>query len=362
MPKQGATEGAENAPATGAAKVIETDALIIGAGPAGLFAVFELGMHGLSAHVLDALPQIGGQCTELYPDKPIYDIPGFPRITGAALIARLKEQAGLFDPVYHLRTRALGHETLEDGRHAVTTDTGLRFIAPVVVIAAGGGVLEPKRPPIPGLAAYEGRSVFYAVRDREQFRDKDLVIAGGGDSALDWAIELAPLARRLVLLHRRETFRAAPESVRRMREMVKTGEMDFVLGQIRGLKGGAQAGLEEGALAAVIAAHGGETFEIPAERLLLFFGLAGKMGPLADWGLKMEGHRFVVDPATFQTSCAGLYAIGDACAYPGKLNLILSGFHEAALMAHHAVSRARPEEAHTFMHSTSMALLRDRLG
>ncbi len=343
-------------------ETIETDAVIIGAGPAGLFAVFELGMHGLSAHVLDALPQIGGQCTELYPDKPIYDIPAFPRITGAELVARLEEQAGVFDPVYHLGMRAIAHETLDDGRHVIVSDSGLRLIAPVVVIAAGGGVLEPKRPPIPELATYEGRSVFYAVRDRSLFEDKTLVVAGGGDSAVDWAIELAPHARRLVLLHRRESFRAAPESVRRMREMVKTGKMDFVLGQIRGLKGGAQAGVAEGELAAVIAAHGKEVFEIPAERLLLFFGLAGKMGALAEWGLKMEGHRFAVDPATFQTSQEGIYAIGDACSYPGKLNLILSGFHEAALMAHHAVSRARPDEAHTFMHSTSMTLLRERLG
>jgi thioredoxin reductase (NADPH) len=333
-------------------EVITTGALVIGAGPAGLFAAFELGMEGVPCHVVDAREEAGGQCTELYPDKPIYDIPAHPRLTGRELTERLIAQAAVFSPVYHFGERAEGLEPLDDGRYRVSMASGLVFEVPVVVIAAGGGIIEPRRPPIPGLAEYEGRSVFYAVKDRAPFRGRDVVIAGGGDSALDWALELAGEARRVTLLHRRPEFRAAADTVARMKAMVERGEMDFVLGQIRALEG------EEGRLSAVIAAREGETLRIPAERLLLFFGLSGKMGALAKWGLRMQGGRFVVDTARFETSRPGIFAIGDACTYPGKLNLILSGFHEAALMAHAAAAIARPEGARPFMHSTSMEALR----
>ncbi len=335
---------------------VETEALIIGAGPAGLFAAFQLGMTGVRAHVVDVLPHAGGQCVELYPQKPIYDIPAHPRITGRELAERLLEQAAPFDPVFHFGEAARELERLEDGGFRIRMASGLTFMARVVVIAAGSGSIEPKRPPLKGLDAYEGRSVFYSVKDVEAFRGRRIVVAGGGDSALDWAIELAPLAERLTLLHRRPEFRAAPESVRRMEEMAEAGELDFRLGQIRGLSG------DGGRLHAVRAAHGGEEFELPADVLLLFFGLSGRLGPIAQWGLDMEAGRIRVDTEAFETNVPGVFAIGDVCVYPGKLKLILSGFHEAALMAQKAVRHVRPDEHHAFVHSTSSEILAERLG
>ncbi len=333
---------------------IETEALIIGAGPVGLFAVFELGMAGVSAHVIDILPQAGGQCMELYPDKPIFDIPAHPRITGRELTERLLEQAAPFEPVFHFGEAAQTLQRGDDG-FIVTTASGKRFFAKVVVVAAGGGAIVPKRPPLKGLDEYEGTSVFYAVRDRDAFRGRRIVVAGGGDSALDWAIDLAPIAEGLTLLHRREEFRAAPASVERMRRMVEAGEMAFRLGQISGLVG------ENGRLRAVRARHKGETFEIPADRLLLFFGLAGRLGPLETWGYEVKGGRIVVDTEAFETSIPGVFAIGDVCLYPGKLKLILSGFHEAALMAQKAVRHVHPERHHTFQHSTSSEIIAEKL-
>ena len=335
---------------------LETEALIVGAGPAGLFAAFQLGMAGVRAHLVDVLPHAGGQCVELYPQKPIYDIPAHPRITGRELAERLLEQAAPFEPVFHFGEAARELERLEDGGFRVRTASGLTFLARVVVVAAGGGSIEPKKPPLKGLEDYEGRSVFFSVKDVEAFRGRRIVVAGGGDSALDWAIELAPLAERLTLLHRRPEFRAAPESVRRMKGMVEAGKMEFRLGQIRGLSG------EGGMLRAVRAAHGGEEFELPADTLLLFFGLSGKLGPVAEWGLEMEGGRIRVDTEAFETSVPGVFAIGDVCVYPGKLKLILSGFHEAALMAQKAVRYVRPGEHHAFVHSTSSEILAERLG
>lgn len=334
---------------------IETEALIIGAGPAGLFAVFQLGMAGARCHVADVLEHAGGQCVELYPGKPIFDIPAHPRITGQELAARLVEQAAPFEPVYHFGESADALERLDDGRFAVRMASGKVFHARVVVIAAGGGAIQPKKPPLRGIEAFEGVSVFYAVKDKEAFRGRDVMIAGGGDSALDWAIELAPIARGLTLIHRREEFRAAPETVRRMRALVAAGKMDFRLGQMRELIG------EGGALRAVKAAHGGETFEIPADRLLLFFGLTNKLGPIAKWGLEMEGGRIVVNTENFETSLPGVFAIGDVCVYPGKLKLILSGFHEAALMAQKAIGHVQPERHHAFVHSTSSDILAEKL-
>ena len=334
--------------------LIHTQALIIGAGPAGLFAAFELGMVGVHGHVIDILPRAGGQCMELYPDKPIFDIPAHPRITGRELSERLLAQCAPFDPVFHFNEAA---QTLQrsDEEFVVTTASGKRFAAKVVVVAAGGGAIVPKRPPLKGLEEFEGKSVFYAVRDRERFRGRRIVVAGGGDSALDWAMELAPVAERLTLLHRREEFRAAPASVAKMRAMVAAGEMDFCRGQISGLVG------ENGQLTAVRARHQGETFDIPADTLLLFFGLAGRLGPLAQWGYEMQGGQIVVNTATFETSIPRLFAIGDVCTYPGKLKLILSGFHEAALMAHRAVRYVYPDRHYTFTHSTSSEIIAEKL-
>ena len=335
---------------------IETEALIIGAGPAGLFCAFQLGMVGVSCHIVDVLSHAGGQCVELYPQKPIYDIPAHPRISGAELAARLVEQAAPFEPRYHFGEEARELRPLEEGGFEVGMASGLKFRARVVVVAAGGGSIQPKRPPLRRLDEFEGRSVFYAVKDKQAFAGRDIVIAGGGDSALDWALDLAPAANSLTLVHRREEFRAAPESVRRMRRMVEEGAMDFRLGQIRELVG------ENGKLAAVRAAHGGESFEVAADTLLLFFGLAGKVGPLAQWGMEMEGGRVRVDTSAFESSIPGIFAIGDICAYPGKQKLILSAFHEAALAAQRAVHHVHPDKHHTFTHSTSSEILAEKLG
>ena len=333
---------------------VEAEALIIGAGPAGLFAVFELGMVGVSAHVIDILPQAGGQCMELYPDKPIFDIPAHPRITGRELTERLLEQAAPFEPTFHFGEAAQGLERTDDG-FVVSTASGKRFRTKVVVVAAGGGAIVPKRPPLKRLEEFEGTSVFYAVKEPEAFRGRRIVVAGGGDSALDWAIALAPLAEELTLLHRREEFRAAPASVAKMRRMVQAGEMRFRLGQISGVVG------EEGRLEAVQARHQGETFEIPADTLLLFFGLAGRLGPLEKWGYEVKGGRIVVDTEAFETGIPGVFAIGDVCLYPGKLKLILSSFHEAALMAQKAVRYVHPDRHHTFQHSTSSEIIAEKL-
>ena len=333
---------------------IETEALIIGAGPAGLFAAFELGMVGVRSHVIDILPRAGGQCMELYPDKPIFDIPAHPRITGRELTERLVEQCAPFDPVFHFNEAAQTLERAGEG-FIVSTASGKRFSAKVVVVAAGGGAIVPKRPPLKRLEEFEGKSVFYAVREKAPFAGRRVVVAGGGDSALDWAIELAPIAERLTLLHRREEFRAAPASVEKMRRMVEAGEMDFRLGQIAGLEG------EDGRLRAVRARHAGEAFDIPADMLLLFFGLAGRLGPLEKWGYEVKGGRIVVDTASFETSLPGVFAIGDVCLYPGKLKLILSGFHEAALMAQKAVRYVHPDRHHTFTHSTSSEIIAEKL-
>jgi len=338
--------------------LIEAQALVIGAGPVGLFAVFELGMVGVSAHVIDILPHAGGQCVELYPDKPIFDIPAQPRINGGELAERLLQQIAPFEPTFHFNESAQALERIpqeEGGGFIVSTASGKRFRTPVVVIAAGSGAIVPKRPPLKRLEEFEGSSVFYAVREPERFHGQRIVVAGGGDSALDWAIELAPRAKRLTLLHRREEFRAAPASVERMRRMVETGEMDFRLGQISGLVG------EGGVLEAVEARHEGETFRIPADACLLFFGLAGRLGPLAQWGCEMRGGQIVVNTESFETSIPGIFAIGDVCTYPGKLKLILSGFHEAALMAQKAARHVYPDRHVSFEHSTSNTILAEKL-
>ena len=338
---------------------VNTPALIIGAGPAGLFAVFELGMLGISAHVLDVLPRAGGQCMELYPDKPIFDIPAHPRITGRELTERLLAQARPFQPVFHFGETAQALEPVaqdEGGGFLVSTASGKRFQAKVVIVAAGGGAIVPKRPPLKNLAEFEEKSVFYAVREPERFAGRRIVVVGGGDSALDWAIELAPKAERLTLLHRREQFRAAPASVERMRAMVNAGEMDFRLGQISALVG------EEGRLRAVQARHQGETFSIDADVCLMFFGLAGRLGALEKWGYEVRGGRIVVNAESFETTIPGVFAIGDVCDYPGKLKLILSGFHEAALMARKAAQYVFPGRHIAFEHSTSSAIIAERMG
>ena len=345
------------APANGSTGApIETDAVIIGAGPVGLFAVFELGLLDIKAHVIDILDKPGGQCAELYPEKPIYDIPGLPIVTGQELTDRLMTQIKPFAPTFHLGQRVDALERLGEGRFRLVTDAGTQFVTKVVVVAAGGGSFTPKRPPLAGIEAYEGTSVFYSVRRIEDFRGKDVLIVGGGDSALDWVLNLQPVANRLTLLHRRDEFRGAPHSVEKMRALVADKKMDLRIGQVTALHG------ENGALAAAtIRAKDGEV-RIDCNRLLPFFGLTMKLGPVANWGLNLDENLIPVDTEKFQTSEAGIFAVGDINTYPGKLKLILSGFHEVALMAQAAYHIVYPGKKLLFQYTTSSSSLQRKLG
>ncbi|HYM73871.1 MAG TPA: NAD(P)/FAD-dependent oxidoreductase [Stellaceae bacterium] len=325
-----------------------TDVAIIGAGPIGLFAVFECGMLEMRCHVFDALDAPGGQCMALYPEKPIYDIPGYPRIDAATLVERLVEQAAPFAPTYHLGQAVTGLDAAAGG-FVVTTAAGMQVAARAVVIAAGAGAFGPNRPPLAGIEAFEGSSVFYLVRRREDFRGRRVVIAGGGDSAVDWALSLAELAERVMVVHRRAKFRAAPQSLTRLEQLAATGRVELVTPfQLARLEG---AG---GRLAAVVVADlAGRERRLDADFLLPFFGLATDLGPLARWGLAFDDHRITVDPASCATSRAGIFAIGDITAYPGKLKLILSGFAEAAAAAHAIHPLVHPGEALHFEYSTT---------
>jgi thioredoxin reductase (NADPH) len=335
----------------------ETDAIIIGAGPVGLFAVFELGLLDIKAHLVDILDKVGGQCAELYPEKPIYDIPALPSVTGQELTDRLLQQIAPFNPVFHLGQMADSLEKLPDDRWQLTTDVGTKLIAPVLIIAAGGGSFTPKKPPIPNLEAYEGTSVFYAVRKMKQFEGKKIVIAGGGDSALDWTLNLQPLSQRTTLLHRRDDFRAAPDSVHKMRALVADNQMDLQIGQIVELKG------EQGVLSSVIVQHNDEHLsEIPCDTLLIFHGLTMKLGPVANFGLNLHENLIAVDTEKFETSVPRIFAIGDINHYAGKLKLILSGFHEAALMAQQAFRYVYPDKKLRFQYTTSSSDLQKKLG
>ncbi len=338
-------------------EAIKTDVLIIGAGPCGLFAVFELGLLDMKTHVVDILDKIGGQCAELYPEKPIYDIPGIPMVTGQGLTEALMEQIKPFNPTFHLSEMIQSVEKIGDPLFRVTTDAGKVFETKVVVIAAGGGSFQPKRPPVPGIEAYEGSSVFYAVRKMEQFRDKELLIVGGGDSALDWTLNLHPLAKRITLLHRRDDFRAAPHSVEQMRKLVAEGKMDLKIGQVTALEG------ENGVLkGAQIKGADNTMSAISCDTILPFFGLTMKIGPVAEWGVKLENNLIPVGTETFETNVPGMFAIGDINTYPGKLKLILSGFHEGALMAQKASRYVFPDKRVVFQYTTSSSSLQKKLG
>ncbi len=337
--------------------VIKTDAVIIGGGPVGLFAVFELGLVDIKAHVIDILDRPGGQCTELYPEKPIYDIPGLTVVTGQELTDKLMDQIKPFGAEFHFNQRVDTLERLDDGGYRVTTDLGTAIDAKLVVIAAGGGSFTPKRPPLRGIEAYEGKSVFYSVRKMENFRDRDVLIVGGGDSALDWTLNLQPVAKSLTLLHRRAEFRAAPASVQKMLTLVESGDVTFKLGQVTELHG------EDGQLRAVtVKGADGVIFEQPAEVMMPFFGLTMKLGPVADWKLDLKDSLIPVDTEKFETSEKGIFAIGDINTYPGKLKLILSGFHEAALMAQQAHKYVYPDKKLIFQYTTSSTSLQKKLG
>jgi thioredoxin reductase (NADPH) len=332
--------------------IYETDAVVVGAGPVGLFAVFQLGMVKLRAHVVDALDAVGGQCAALYPEKPIFDIPAHPGILAADLIDRLKEQAAPFEPAYHLGRRMVGLERQGEAWRCTLSD-GTVIVAKVVIVAAGCGAFGPNRPPLDGIEAFEGmgagRGINYFVTRREDYRGKKVVIAGGGDSAVDWAISLAELAASVQVVHRRPKFRAAPESEARLKALCDAGKVELVVPyQLHGLEGD-----KTGLTGVVVATLEGGTRRLDSDVLLPFFGLAMNLGPIAEWGLAMDRNTVAVDPATMATSAPGIFAAGDICTYPGKLKLILSGFAEAARAAHSAFEAAHPGEALHFEHSTT---------
>ncbi|MDE2446098.1 MAG: NAD(P)/FAD-dependent oxidoreductase [Alphaproteobacteria bacterium] len=337
--------------------VISTDVVIIGAGPCGLFTIFELGLLDLRCHVIDILDRPGGQCAELYPEKPIYDIPALPLVTGADLTSRLMEQAAPFKPQFHFNQMVTTLEKRGDSDFVLTTDGELTFHCKVVVIAAGGGSFMPKKPPIPGIDAYEGKSVFYSVKKMEAFRGKDVLIVGGGDSALDWTNNLQPIVNSMTLLHRRDEFRAAPDSVNKMRELVAAGKMKLLIGQVTGLAGA------DGVLSsATIKGADGTSQDVACNAMLPFFGLTMKLGPVSDWGLNLTENLIAVDTEKFETNVPGIFAVGDINTYPGKLKLILSGFHEAALMAQQAFRYINPGERLMFQYTTSSTNLQKKLG
>lgn len=342
------------------AEKIETDCLIIGAGPVGLFAVFELGLLDIRAHLVDILGKPGGQCAELYPEKPIYDIPGFPVVTGQGLTDNLLQQIAPFSPTFHygeMISTVTPIGTPEAPLFDVETTDGTTFLAKTIMIAAGGGSFQPKKPPIENIDAYEGTSVFYAVRKMEQFRGKDVLIVGGGDSALDWVLNLQPIAYRVTILHRRDEFRGAPHSVEQMRALVAEGKVDLKLGQMQELKGTAP-NLE----AVVVRGNDGATFDVKANTLLPFFGLTMKLGPIADWGLNLHENLISVDTEKFETNVPGIFAVGDINTYPGKLKLILSGFHEATLAAQKVNRYVNPGKRVVFQYTTSSTNLQRKLG
>lgn len=329
---------------------VETDVAIIGAGPTGLFAVFECGMLRMKCVVIDTLEAIGGQCAALYPEKPIYDIPAHPAIAGGDLIERLEEQAAPFAPIYLLGRRVEALAERPGGGFELRTSKGEAVRAKAVIIAAGAGAFGPNRPPLNDLHAYEATgAVRYMVSRREEFRNKRVVIAGGGDSAVDWALSLKDIAARVIVVHRRPKFRAAPESVAQMEAAAERGEIEMAIPyQLHGLRG------RDGALDhVVLSTLKGEEKTVAADHLLAFFGLSMELGPIAEWGLGLERSHITVDPATLMTNIPGIHAIGDIATYPGKLKLILQGFSEAAMAAHAIHPRIFPGEALHFEYSTS---------
>ena len=336
---------------------IETDAVIIGAGPVGLFQVFELGLLEIKAHVIDALPEVGGQCIELYPDKPIYDIPAIPVCTGRELVNNLLKQIEPFAPQYHLNQEVSTLEKQTDGRFLISTSQDQHFLSKTIFIAAGVGAFQPRTLNLEGIEAFVDQQVFYRVKNPDQFVGKKIVICGGGDSALDWALHFAGKAASVTLIHRRDDFKAASQSVAKMRALCASGEMELLIGQITGLESSNDK-LTEIAVTTIA----GEVQMITLDALLLFYGLSPKLGPIADWGLDIDRKQIAVDTACFQTSTPGIYAVGDINIYPGKKKLILSGFHETALAAFAAAAYLAPEKQIQLQYTTTSPKLHKALG
>lgn len=353
-----AKEAAVDAPGQHATQPpIETDAVIVGAGPVGLFQVFELGLLEIKAHIIDSLKEIGGQCIELYPDKPIYDIPAVPVCTGKELTDNLLKQIEPFGAAFHLGQEVTVVERRDDGRFYVETSHGTRFLTKTVFIAAGVGSFQPRTLKVQGIEKFEGRQLFYRVKDPARFHGRNLVICGGGDSALDWTLDLVGKAESVVLLHRRDGFRAAPASVAKMRELCERMEMQFLVGQISGFE---EAG--DKLVEIRVTSLDGVTRRLPLDDLLVFFGLSPKLGPIAEWGLALERKQLVVDTEKFETNVPGIFAVGDINTYPGKKKLILSGFHEAALAAFGAAKYVFPERKIHLQYTTTSPKLHKVLG
>ena len=337
--------------------VIETDAVIVGAGPVGLFQVFELGLLEIKAHVVDSLKNVGGQCMELYPTKPIYDIPAVPVYSSYELTENLLKQIHPFGAQFHLGEEVTVVKKREDGKFDVETDKGTKFLCKVVIIAAGVGSFQARPLRVPGIEKFEGTQLHYRVRDPKLFEGKNIVILGGGDSALDWTLNLVGKAESVVLVHRRDGFRAAASSVARMKELCENWEMQFEVGQVTGFEE------KDGKMTEIrVTGADGVTRRMPLDHLLVFFGLQPKIGPIAEWGLELERRQIVVDTEKFETSIPGIFAVGDINTYPGKKKLILSGFHECALAAFAASRCVFPEKKVFLQYTTTSPKLHKVLG
>ena len=338
------------------ARVIETDAVIVGAGPCGLFQVFELGLQGIRAHVVDSMRVVGGQCAELYPDKPIYDIPGIPYILAQELVDNLMEQIAPFEAEFHLGEEVTAVKPVDD-QFDIETSAGKRFRAKTVFLAGGVGSFQPRRIRHEGIEAHEDRSLFYRVRDPKKFAGKSIAILGGGDSALDWVLELQPIASSLTLVHRRAEYRGAPASVDKMKALVEAGSMREITGKVTGYRAA-----DDGISGITVTTLEGNDEQVDCDTLLVFWGLAPKLGPIAEWGLDLNRKTVNVDTEKFETNIPGIYAVGDINYYPGKKKLILSGFHEAALAAFAAKERLEPDRKAHLQYTTTSPLMHKRLG
>ena len=341
--------------------VIETDAVIVGAGPVGLFQVFELGLLEIKAHIIDSLAYPGGQPVELYPDKPIYDIPAIPVCTGQELADSLMKQIAPFGATFHLGQEVTVVEQQPDERFFVETSKGTRFLTKTIFIAAGVGAFQPRTLKVEGLDKFDGTQLFYSVKNPADFAGKNLIIIGGGDSALDWALNFVAegpnKAESVILIHRRDGFKAAPANVAKMRELCSAYEMQFVVGQITGFEE-----RDDRLVGAKVTGADGITRVVPLDAMLVFFGLSPKLGPIAQWGLEIERKQLVVDTEKFSTSIPGIFAVGDINTYPGKKKLILSGFHECALAAFGAMPIISPEKKVFLQYTTTSPKLHKVLG